>query len=134
LRVPSYPGDAEDCCTSSTDMRNFVLVAFMASVVAVYVSEAAPAPEEEGAGMRSALEYLQKLDKYYSQIARPRRASRSSAKREDMASALMKLSQIREHYSAAGRPRFGKRSGSDTSAIPGYLVGDDYFLPVSSEN
>ena len=30
--------------------------------------------------------------------------------------------------------RFGKRSGSDTSAIPGYLVGDDYFLPVSSEN
>ena len=43
-----------------------------ASVVAVFVSEAAPAPEEEGAGMRSALEYLQKLDKYYSQIARPR--------------------------------------------------------------
>ena len=40
--------------------------------MAVYVSEAAPAPEEEGAGMRSALEYLQKLDKYYSQIARPR--------------------------------------------------------------
>ena len=43
-----------------------------ASVVAVFVCEAAPAPEEEAAGMRSALEYLQKLDKYYSQIARPR--------------------------------------------------------------
>jgi len=56
--------------------------------------------------------------------------------REDMASALMKLSQIREHYSAAGRPRFGKRSGGDAGPAvqPGYLVGDDYFLPVSSEN
>ena len=28
--------------------------------------------------------------------------------------------------------RFGKRSGVDApSAQPGYLVGDDYFLPVS---
>ena len=32
--------------------------------------------------------------------------------------------------------RFGKRSGGDASPAvqPGYLVGDDYFLPVSSEN
>ena len=54
--------------------KHLLLSAFahQASVVAVFVSEAAPAPEEEGAGMRSALEYLQKLDKYYSQIARPR--------------------------------------------------------------
>ena len=29
-------------------------------------------PEEEAAGMRSALEYLQRLDRYYSQVARPR--------------------------------------------------------------
>lgn len=43
--------------------------------MAVYVSEAAPTPEEEAAGMRDALEYLQKLDKYYSQIARPRYAA-----------------------------------------------------------
>ena len=26
--------------------------------------------------------------------------------------------------------RFGKRSDS-SAAVPGYLVGDDYFLPVS---
>ena len=50
----------------------FPRLSIKASVVAVFVCEAAPAPEEEAAGMRSALEYLQKLDKYYSQIARPR--------------------------------------------------------------
>lgn len=35
-------------------------------------AQSAPSPQEEGAGMRSALEYLQKLDQYYSQAARPR--------------------------------------------------------------
>ena len=43
--------------------------------IAVFSAKAKAAPNpvlEEGAGMRSALEYLQKLDRYYSQAARPR--------------------------------------------------------------
>ena len=49
----------------------------LASVLLVLVVildfvQSAPTPEEEAAGMRSALEYLQKLDRYYSQVARPR--------------------------------------------------------------
>ena len=51
---------------------SFALLASVVVLVFVGESRSAPAPEEEAAGMRSALEYLQKLDKYYSQAARPR--------------------------------------------------------------
>ena len=47
-----------------------LLFALLSAMVAL--SSADPAPEEDMAGMRSALEYLQKLDKYYAQAARPR--------------------------------------------------------------
>ena len=50
-----------------------ILAALIVALMFVGEARSAPAPEaEDGTGMRSALEYLQKLDKYYSQVARPR--------------------------------------------------------------
>ena len=52
-----------------------LLLLVVVAVIAVFSAKAKAAPNpvlEEGAGMRSALEYLQKLDRYYSQAARPR--------------------------------------------------------------
>ena len=53
-------------------MKVSVMSALLLLSALAALSAAAPAPEEDMAGMRSALEYLQKLDKFYSQAARPR--------------------------------------------------------------
>lgn len=56
---------------SSTSLLLLVSV-FVVLFAVLDLAQSAPTPEEEAAGMRSALEYLQKLDRYYSQVARPR--------------------------------------------------------------
>ena len=53
-------------------MKVSVMSALLLLSALAALAAAAPAPEEDMAGMRSALEYLQKLDKFYSQAARPR--------------------------------------------------------------
>jgi len=58
------------------------------------------------------LKYLEELDKYYAQVARPRERRENRERRvgQNVASALQKLQSIKDYYSEAGRPRFGKRS------------------------
>merc|ERR1712141_709672 len=65
--------------------------------------------EAEGVegGMTNALKYLEELDKYYSQVARPRQRRVE----QNPSSALERLSAIKNYYSEMGRSRFGKRSG-----------------------
>jgi len=64
--------------------------------------------------MSNALKYLEELDKYYSQVARPRIASlpiyRQRRVEQNLSSALERLSAIKNYYSEIGRPRFGKRA------------------------
>ena len=60
---------------SSMHLSSAFLLFFFASLAIISTARSAPTPEEEAAGMRSALEYLQRLDKYYSQAARPRYVS-----------------------------------------------------------
>jgi len=66
----------------------------------------------DGEGMDEALKYLEELDKYYAQVARPRERREQRERRvgQNVASALQKLQSIKDYYSEAGRPRFGKRS------------------------
>merc|ERR1711879_214130 len=83
----------------------------------------------EGGEVTDALKYLDELDKYYSQVARPRdvtniqrwrRTEPESRQRrvgQNMASAFEKLSQIKNYYNEAGRPRFGKRSSHPLDSI-----------------
>lgn len=73
--------------------------------------------DANGEGMDEALKYLEELDKYYAQVARPRERRGDSASfvverrvGQNVASALQKLQSIKDYYSEAGRPRFGKRS------------------------
>merc|ERR1712141_108041 len=63
--------------------------------------------ERRDGGMSNALKYLEELDKYYSQVARPRQRRVE----QNLSSALERLSAIKNYYSEMGRSRFGKRSG-----------------------
>merc|ERR1712241_1233143 len=63
--------------------------------------------ERRDGGMTNALKYLEELDKYYSQVARPRQRRVE----QNLSSALERLSAIKNYYSEMGRSRFGKRSG-----------------------
>merc|ERR1712241_1078055 len=62
--------------------------------------------ERRDGGMSNALKYLEELDKYYSQVARPRQRRVE----QNLSSALERLSAIKNYYSEIGRPRFGKRA------------------------
>jgi len=78
------------------------------------VAEAKPDPTQLAA-MADAIKYLQELDKYYSQVARPstRSARSSGAAKLDVLENTLKFLQLQELgklYNVRARPRFGKRS------------------------
>jgi len=90
-----------------------VIVFTLAFILTFSALEVMGAPREtreaEGVegGMTNALKYLEELDKYYSQVARPRQRRVE----QNLSSALERLSAIKNYYSEMGRSRFGKRSG-----------------------
>merc|ERR1711993_212157 len=95
-----------------------VIVFTLAFILTFSALEVMGAPREtreaEGVegGMTNALKYLEELDKYYSQVARPSFSlARQRRVEQNLSSALERLSAIKNYYSEMGRSRFGKRSG-----------------------
>ncbi|XP_071444124.1 neuropeptide F [Hetaerina americana] len=76
-------------------------------------AEGKPDPSQLAA-MADALKYLQELDKYYSQVARPSPRSDSLRTHEltrvEKALRMLQLQELDRFYSQRTRPRFGKRT------------------------
>merc|ERR1711962_255039 len=90
------------------------------------IVEASPAPNPGNnyGDMRSALKFLQDMDSYYGQIARPRKIHRRSVGSEDCPDEsgcgpewkrFVMLQGADDSVSRLSRPRFGKRSDSSQS-------------------
>merc|ERR1719464_1441772 len=89
-------------------MLRWILLA-LAIVLTFSETSAKPTASAEGGQpgeINSALNYLAELDKYYSNVARPRNRRVD----QNLSSALERLSAIKNYYSEMGRSRFGKRS------------------------
>merc|ERR1711976_798458 len=93
--------------TSSNMNLSSSLVFLGLCLVLLSLAEARPSSgSEDKEEMTDALKYLEELDKYYSQVARPRQRRVG----QNISSALKKLTEIKNFYNEAARPRFGKRS------------------------
>merc|ERR1711962_1007102 len=100
-------------------LNSWAWLAIAMGVVAIGVlqmgtAEAKPDPTQLAA-MADAIKYLQELDKYYSQVARPstRSAPSTGAGKIDVLENTLKFLQLQELgklYNVRARPRFGKRS------------------------
>ncbi|PNF37815.1 Neuropeptide F [Cryptotermes secundus] len=75
---------------------------------------AKPTDPDQLAAMADTLKYLQELDRYYSQVARPSPRSDSGRHRElskvENALKMLQLQELDRFYSPRTRPRFGKRA------------------------
>ncbi|XP_076068451.1 uncharacterized protein LOC143040891 [Oratosquilla oratoria] len=84
------------------------------------MAEGKPDPTQLAA-MADALKYLQELDKYYSQVARPStrsiRAPTTQLLAMEKALRYLQLQELGKLYSERSRPRFGKRSEGPTSPL-----------------
>merc|ERR1712228_698338 len=79
-----------------------------------------PSPGNNYGDMRSALKFLQDMDSYYGQIARPwfgKRSDSTDQKQSDM-EAFMRLQGADDSVSRLSRPRFGKRSDPGVVVVP----------------
>ncbi|XP_069687415.1 neuropeptide F-like isoform X2 [Periplaneta americana] len=75
---------------------------------------AKPTDPEQLAAMADTLKYLQELDRYYSQVARPSPRSDSGRQHElskvENALKMLQLQELDRFYAPRTRPRFGKRA------------------------
>nr|UES72884.1 neuropeptide F1 b [Carausius morosus] len=78
---------------------------------------ARPSPDpDQLAAMADALKYLQELDRYYSQVARPSLRSQAGTARPhelskmENAIKMLQLQELDRLYALRTRPRFGKRA------------------------
>ncbi|XP_063220820.1 neuropeptide F-like [Bacillus rossius redtenbacheri] len=78
---------------------------------------ARPSPDpDQLAAMADALKYLQELDRYYSQVARPSPRSQAGTARPrelskmENAIKMLQLQELDRMYAQRTRPRFGKRA------------------------